>query len=111
MGAVDETWAKKELQAECKRRGMTGYSRLNKASLLRALQTGGCHCSYNFTSRCLGYVTFDSPPAMLLAVDLLDCRIHSIPCREAAADLRVIGGPAFFFFSAFFFLRILVLCI
>ncbi|CBJ31363.1 expressed unknown protein [Ectocarpus siliculosus] len=40
MGAVDETWTKKELQAECKRRGITGYSRLNKASLLRALQTG-----------------------------------------------------------------------
>ncbi|CAM9703737.1 unnamed protein product [Ectocarpus sp. 8 AP-2014] len=40
MGAVDETWTKKELQAECKRRGIAGYSRLNKALLLRALQTG-----------------------------------------------------------------------
>ncbi|CAB1096770.1 unnamed protein product [Ectocarpus sp. CCAP 1310/34] len=40
MGAVDKTWTKKELQAECKRRGIAGYSRLNKASLLRALQTG-----------------------------------------------------------------------
>lgn len=41
MGPVDETWTKKEMQDECKRRGMTGYSRLNKASLLRALKTGG----------------------------------------------------------------------
>eukprot|EP00752_Nemacystus_decipiens_P010454 g9313.t1 len=40
MGPVDETRSKKELQEECKRRGIAGYSRLNKASLLRALKTG-----------------------------------------------------------------------
>ncbi|CAM9650349.1 unnamed protein product [Hapterophycus canaliculatus] len=40
MGAADESWTNKELQAECKRRGIVGYSGLNKALLLQALNTG-----------------------------------------------------------------------
>ncbi|CAM9716829.1 unnamed protein product [Ectocarpus fasciculatus] len=51
MGAVDETWTKKELQAECKRRGIAGYSRLNKAALLRALQTAGVVMTSSATGR------------------------------------------------------------
>lgn len=46
MGAVDDSWTVKELQAECRRRGIPGYSRLNKASLLRALKTGESPRSY-----------------------------------------------------------------
>lgn len=56
MGPVDETWTKKDLQAECKRRGMTGYSRFNKASLLRALETGGNRSRFQHVMRALRLV-------------------------------------------------------
>lgn len=37
---VDESWTKKELQDECRRRGLV-FSGKNKAALIRTLQTGG----------------------------------------------------------------------
>jgi hypothetical protein len=36
-GAPDDTWTVADLRAEAKRRGMTGYSRKNKAQLLEEL--------------------------------------------------------------------------
>lgn len=45
MVVVDESWTKKQLQDECKRRGL-GYSGKNKAALIRALKTGGTRNGY-----------------------------------------------------------------
>ena len=39
-GLVDESWIVKDLKAECKRRGMVGYSGRNKADLIRTLNRG-----------------------------------------------------------------------
>ena len=37
---VDASWTKKELISECKRRGISGYSRLDKASIICCLNKG-----------------------------------------------------------------------
>lgn len=54
---VDESWTVKKLRAECKRRGMVGYSYLNKDGLISELNAWVGEPRPNLYAPCWNFVT------------------------------------------------------
>ncbi|CAM9308012.1 unnamed protein product [Pylaiella littoralis] len=93
MGAVNDSWTVTQLQAECKRRGILGYSRLNKAALIRALNTGeGDVTTGNGGSTTGGGSTGGKNPTKLSVVELREeCRRRGLKSYTKLTKAELIG--------------------